>query len=289
MPSQRCFPRSPTTGKKMAEQTGTPLIESRLRVLTWNVWWRYGPWQERAPAIAATLTTLDADIIALQEVWGDGGTDFAAELAAKLGYQHVYAPAKDMDGIYQGNALLSRWPIVHHEILQLYSEPERDEHRVAIHAEIDGPRGALPVFCTHLNWMQQHSHIRQRQVADLARLVDKKHATGYPPIICGDFNADPQSEEIRMMTGQTTCPVEGMVFHDAWAFAGDGGPGYTWSNTNPFAAATLEPNRRIDYIFTGWPGKRGAGHIVSCQVTGNTPVDGIWPSDHLALMAELRY
>ena len=30
----------------------------------------------------------------------------------------------------------------------------------------------VPVFCTHLNWKYQHGHIRQRQVADLARFVD---------------------------------------------------------------------------------------------------------------------
>ena len=108
-------------------------------------------------------------------------------------------------------------------------------------------------------------------------------------VLCGDFNADPQSDEIRMLTGQTTCPVEGLVFHDAWAFAGPGGPGHTWDNANPYVAADFEPDRRIDYIFTGWPRGRGAGHIVNCQITGNKPVNGVWPSDHHALLAELRY
>ena len=273
----------------MVQHDPATLIESRLRVLTWNIWWRYGPWRERAPAIAATLGEIDADIIALQEVWGEGSENFAAILAAELGYQHVYAPAKDMDGVRQGNAILSRWPINRHEILQLYGQQGAEENRVAIFAEIDGPRGRLPMFCTHLNWKQHHSHIRQRQVADLAGFVAQHHSGDLPPIVCGDFNADPSSEEIRMMTGQTACPVDDLVFHDAWAFAGAGGPGYTWDNSNPFAAATLEPNRRIDYVLTGWPGARGAGHVVSCRVTGDRPVDGIWPSDHFALLAELRY
>ena len=31
------------------------LIDTRLRVATWNVWWRFGPWKDRQPAIAETL------------------------------------------------------------------------------------------------------------------------------------------------------------------------------------------------------------------------------------------
>jgi len=273
----------------MSEQNKNTLIETRLRVLSWNIWWRYGPWQERAPAIAATLAEIDADIITLQEVWSDGSTNFAAKLAAELGFQHVYAQGAEIDGIFQGIAILSRWPINRSETIQLYGQKGAEENRVAIFAEIDGPRGRLPVFCTHLNWRQHHSHIRQRQVADLTRFVEQNHTGDFPTVIGGDFNADPQSEEIRMMTGQTTCPVDDMVFHDAWSFANPGAPGYTWDSANPFAAATLEPDRRIDYIFTGWPGRRGAGHIVDCQIAAIKPVDGMHPSDHHGLLAELRY
>ena len=273
----------------MTKQPQDGLIETGLRVLTWNIWWRHGAWQERAPAIAATLSALDADIIALQEVWSDASSNYAAILAADLGYHHVYGTGMEQKGLLLGDAILSRWPIVRHQMTRLYDQTGIEENRIAIFADIDGPRGRLPVFCTHLSWKQQHSHIRQRQVADIARFVQKNHTCKYPPVVCGDFNADPQSTEIRIMTGQTTCPVEGMVFHDAWAFAGADGPGYTWDNANPFAAEVLEPSRRIDYIFAGWPGPRGAGHIVECRITGNKPVKGVWPSDHYGLLAELRY
>jgi hypothetical protein len=33
-------------------QSYGPLIETTLRVITWNVWGRHGPWAEREPAIA---------------------------------------------------------------------------------------------------------------------------------------------------------------------------------------------------------------------------------------------
>ncbi len=264
-------------------------IGTRVRVLTWNIWWRYGPWERRRPAIAATLARLDADVIALQEVWSDETTDLAAELAAELGYHHVFASSRDMKGFGYGDALLSRWPIVRYESTLLHGQKENGESRLVLFAEVDGPRGPLPVFSTHLNWRFDHSHVRQRQVADLARFVDRMRPWTFPPILCGDFNAEPESEEIRMLTGLTTCPVEGLVFRDAWLGAGGGGPGYTWDNANPYAVAKLEPDRRIDYILVGWPEARGAGHIVDCRIAGNEPVGGVWPSDHHAVLAELRY
>ncbi len=265
------------------------VIETRLRVLTWNIWWRYGPWERRRPAIAATLARLNADVIALQEVWSDETTNLAAELAAELGYHHVFAPSMDKNGVGIGNALLSRWPIARSESIKLHGHKKNGESRLALFAEIDGPRGPLPVFSTHLNWRFEHSHIRQRQVADLTHFVDRLRPWTFPPILCGDFNAEPASEEIRMLTGLTSCPVEGLVFHDAWLAAGGGGPGHTWDNANPYVRVELEPNRRIDYILVGWPEARGAGHVVECRVAGNAPVGGVWPSDHHAVLAELRY
>jgi endonuclease/exonuclease/phosphatase family metal-dependent hydrolase len=271
------------------QQKDNAAIETRVRVLTWNIWWRYGPWQRRRPAIAATLARFDADVIALQEVWSDETTNLAAELAAELGYHHAFAASMEMRGFGFGNALLSRWPIARSESTGLHGQTDTGEIRSALFAELDGPRGPLPLFSTHLNWRFDHSHIRQRQVTDLAGFVDRMGPGTFPPILCGDFNAEPTSEEIRMLTGLTTCPVEGQFFHDAWIVAGDGGPGYTWDNANPYAVAEFEPNRRIDYILVGAPKDGGAGHVVDCRVVGNEPLGGVWPSDHHAVLAELRY
>jgi endonuclease/exonuclease/phosphatase family metal-dependent hydrolase len=284
----------------MTEKYGKKdLIETRLSVLTWNIWWRYGPWEQRQPAIAATLKKLDADIIALQEVWGDETTNQAAELATELGYHYIFAPAIDIGetvldhnfgkSLSFGNALLSRWPIKQHDSIPLCGKRETGESRNALFAEIDGPRGLIPAFSTHLNWKYEHSHIRQLQVTDLAHFVKRMQPWSFPPIVCGDFNAEPSSEEIRKLKGLTTCPAEGLFFHDAWAASGGVGPGNTWDNNNPYAVVELEPDRRLDYVLVGLPLDRGAGHIVDCKVTGNIPVDNVWPSDHYAVLAELRY
>ena len=282
----------------MTNTTGSfgTLVDTRLRVLTWNLWWRFGPWEARRPAIAAVLARLDADVICLQEVWDDGEVNFAAELANALGYHHVYGARLELDGVRFGNAILSRWPITDSDVLPLPAEADVDELRTCVRADISGPRGALQVFSTHLNWRFDQSATRQDQVRAICAFIEASkppEGRAVAPILCGDFNADPDSDEIRMLNGLAATAVPKLVFHDAWVVAGQPSPsstsGATWSNDNPYALLDLEPDRRIDYIFVGWPKAGGVGHVTQATVECLEPVDNVVASDHLGLLAELRY
>ncbi len=83
-----------------------------MRILSWNLWWRYGPWEQRREAIAATLAQARPDLCGLQEVWGAPGENLAAELAGRLGMHWCWAEAaRGREGLSIGNAILSRWPI----------------------------------------------------------------------------------------------------------------------------------------------------------------------------------
>lgn len=276
----------------MSDSTGSygELVTTSLSVLTWNLWWRFGPWVQRQPAILATVAALDPDVIALQEVWDDGERNQAAVLAELLGFHHVYAANREHDGVRFGNAVLSRWPIADHEWRPLPAPADLDEGRNVLRADVDGPRGRFQIFSTHLNWRFDHSRIRQDQVRTIGELVRSSPTRSYPPIVCGDFNAPPDSDEIRSMTGRADTPADGLVFYDAWEVAGDSSEaGATWSNDNPYAGLELEVTRRIDYVFVGWPRMGGLGHVTSCSVEGRDAVDGVVPSDHYAVRAELRY
>ena len=275
-----------------------PLLDTRLRVLSWNLWWRFGPWEERRPAIAATIERLDPDVACLQEVWAADGTSFAAELADRLGFHHAYASRIDIDGVGFGNAVISRWPITTTDSLPLPAPEDADELRTCLRADIEGPRGPFQVFSTHLNWRFDHGHVRQSQVRSICSFVAAAKPEGgraFPPILCGDLNAVPDSDEVRMLTGKAAVPEPNLVFHDAWEAAaerrgaGEDPHGITWTNRNPYAAKDLEPERRIDYVLVGWPKAGGRGHVLRCEVHGLEPVDGVVPSDHLAVLAELRY
>jgi endonuclease/exonuclease/phosphatase family metal-dependent hydrolase len=272
-----------------------PLVETRVRIATWNLWGRYGPWAERMQPIEETMRETGADIWALQEVWEDDERNQARELAAALGYDHVvFAFNLERDGVFAGNAIVSRWPIRTHEVRALpriagEARDDEGEERLVVFAEIDGPRGPIQVYCAHLSWRDDHSAIRQAQVAEICRLVREKRPRSFPAVLCGDLNADPTSDELRMLTGQSAVPVPGVMFRDAWLAADNTTSGATASNANPFNAAALDRDRRIDFVLVGTPKLGGVGHTVAARVAGDHPVAAMWPSDHLAVVAELRY
>ena len=95
--------------------------------------------------------------------------------------------------------------------------------------------------------------------------------------------------DLRIATADArfAVPVAKLVFIDGWR-AGGTGPGITWDNRNPFAATDHEPDRRIDYVFVGYPRDGGRGQVVRAELVGTAPVDGVWPSDHFGVVADLR-
>ena len=83
-----------------------------MRIVSWNLWWRYGPWKRRQDAIAATLAETGPDVCGLPEVWEAPGENLAAELAGRLGMHWCWAAAssgRDERGeeLSIGNAILS--------------------------------------------------------------------------------------------------------------------------------------------------------------------------------------
>ena len=125
-----------------------------------------------------------------------------------------------------------------------------------------------------------------RQLADFIQESARRRD---PVVVCGDFNAGPDADEVRMLTGRMATAAPGLVFYDAWEMAGDGTPGLTWSNQNSLAAVALYPDRRLDYVFSAWPRLGGAGHPTRCERLGVLDADVPQLSDHYGVVAELRY
>ncbi len=259
-----------------------------IRVTTWNIWWRFGPWEQRHPAIVATLEGLGSDVICLQEVWSDDDTNQADSIAGQLGL-HAAVSAPAGDGLRLGNAILSRHPITDTTVHRLPGAEGKRANRTALVARIDAPFGELTMVSTHLAYRFDESALRSEQLAEICRIVagergDPEHA--FPPIVCGDLNAVPTSDEIRRMTGESPPHIDAMVFTDAWAAVGDG-PGHTWDSENPHLEDTTWPRRRLDYVLIGWPRPKPFGNAVRASLSGNVAVDGVWPSDHFAVTVDL--
>jgi endonuclease/exonuclease/phosphatase family metal-dependent hydrolase len=271
----------------------------RLKVLSLNIWNRQGRWPERLPLIRAELTALAPDVVGLQEVLRhepeDGqppaNVDQAHQIAEGLGYYSAYASAWNMGGGLQfGNAILSRYPVLRARNLPLPVAVAGEEPRALLFVELDAPCGRVPVFNTHLSWKLHHGYVRERQVAFLAEQVQELAPVGssFPPILMGDFNAEPDSDEIRYLRGFTSRPGRSVYFADCFAVAGDGSPGYTFSRANRFAAIVCEPNRRIDYIFVRGPDRQLCGEPLSARVVCTRPEGDVFPSDHFGVYAEIQ-
>ena len=117
---------------------------------------------------------------------------------------------------------------------------------------------------------------------------------GMPVVLLGDLNATPESTELRPLTGR-------MV--DAWITAASGGAqvpphlaaGHTFSRRNSLCdPEDWQVDSRIDYVLaSSGPSHRQVQVQVQVQVEVESTyvfdktVDGVQPSDHYAVVADL--
>jgi endonuclease/exonuclease/phosphatase family metal-dependent hydrolase len=267
-----------------------PLVESTVRVVTWNVWGRYGEdWAQRQAAIEDELVAAAPDLVCLVETWRSGDVSQPALMAERLGFaHHCFSGDWEQEGWISGAGFVSRWPLS-----EVTARPLRGDDGTGfgqvLHVVADGARGPIQMFLAMLDYPLDASARRQAQVRTLASFVQEFSSPRFPTVLCGDFNAAPESDELRLLTGQAATAEPGLVFYDAWEMAGDGTPGYTWSNHNPLAALGLYPDRRFDYVLSAWPRAGGVGHHVAASLLGVRPPDSLQLSDHYGVVADLCY
>jgi len=156
-----------------------------LRVATYNIHRCRGlDGRTRPDRIAGVLQSVEADVVALQEVVGAGprGGGHAEALGAALGMGWVMAPARQLRGHHFGNAVLSRFPIVHHlhqDLTWKTCEPRRLQR-----ADVSVDGCTLHVFNVHLGTAILE---RRHQAERLAAIVSDRHVNG-PKLVLGDFN-----------------------------------------------------------------------------------------------------
>jgi len=156
-----------------------------LRVATYNIHRCRGlDGRTRPERIAAVLASIDADVIALQEVIGPGPADggHAEEIGALLGMGWVMAPARLRRGRQFGNAVLSRLPIAQH--LEHDLSWKTCEARRMQRVDIAAPGHTLHLYNVHLGTAILE---RRHQAQRLAAIVCDRHVSG-PKLVLGDFN-----------------------------------------------------------------------------------------------------
>ena len=264
--------------------------------MTWNLWWRFGDWERREPRIARVIEEMSPDIIGLQEVWATADENQAERLSKELGLNWAWVPSSAPEHFQRriadttmqvGNAILSRWPIVSRVSRNLPSS-SADDGRTALITVVAAPSSPIAFVTTQLASAVGESALRCEQVrALIGHIVDEVPETAML-VLTGDFNAEPDSDEIRLLGGHKTAPaVPGLILVDAWRYAEPDRSEWTWDRRNPAVLATGEPNARIDYIFVGYRPSSPALYVRSARLAGDVPSHGVWPSDHAAVVADL--
>jgi endonuclease/exonuclease/phosphatase family metal-dependent hydrolase len=262
-----------------------------IRVLQLNIWARYGPYRERVPRLRRLFEELAPDLVALQEVdVAPDGRSQADELLDGLGYDIAFlaqGSAADQPGI----AVAARLPILRHETIELPHTGVALAARIGLGDEHFWFCSAVP-----LSWLPGREGEREDECLALDDwLGGLAGEDRIPPVLAGDFDATPDAASIRFLTGLQSLRDRSTYWADAFALAGDGSAGYTWTSDSPYVrpfaeAIFAEPNhhRRIDYVFIGSPIRWPPRIVVtSCRVVGRFE-DGAAPSDHHGVYAELE-
>jgi len=167
-----------------------------LHILTVNTHKGFSPLNRRfvLPELREAVRTLGADVVFLQEVLGmhrshgqryDNWSDVPQYEFLADSMWPVYAYGRNAvypDGDH-GNALLSKFPIVRHENLDV--SVTGTEERGLLHSVLDVPgHGEVHTICVHLGLRESQ---RQQQLTLLCRLLDSLDPTA-AVIVAGDFN-----------------------------------------------------------------------------------------------------
>jgi len=199
---------------------------SELRVLCYNI--HIGIGMDKKLDLERTAKLIKEqkpDLVALQEVDRNANRtekqDQAALLEQLTGLKAVYGKTLNhASGGEYGIAILSRFPVKESKMTPLPLQ-EGYEPRGLLEVEVEfADNQRLRFANTHLCHRSEEGRVQQ-----VKRINDLLKDAGLA-ILCGDFNAPPESTTIKTALEQ-------------WTDAGDSSP--TFSSTNP--------TRKIDYIF----------------------------------------
>jgi endonuclease/exonuclease/phosphatase family metal-dependent hydrolase len=272
-----------------------------MKLVTLNFWGIEPPLDRRLDLAARQLAQLAPDVVCMQEVRpldGASGRTTADVLAERLAMHARYAVATDHAGRQEGLAILSRTPLLEARELVL-PEARPGDTRILLSGLVPTAGAPIWVHTTHLHYRLDDGLAREHQVVaiDAAIRALGREPTSAPQLLCGDFNATPDSDEMRFLRGLTTLAGRRTHFQDAWLrlhpepVPGDGpAGGITWSSENELTRPlrSLDIDRRIDYVLVTSRKKDGRGTVRECRVVLTEREGGICASDHFGVYADVQ-
>lgn len=164
-------------------------MKKNIKILSYNIHKGFSSFNTKyiLEKIRESIRETHADILCLQEIGETKKSNLSQfeYLADEIWPHFAYGKNAAYSVGHHGNAILSKFPILHSENLNLSTN--RLEKRGMLHAKIEVFPGGetLHVLCTHLNLLEKS---RKKQIKLLGEMITKRVPEGAPMILAGDFN-----------------------------------------------------------------------------------------------------
>ncbi|MEA3285972.1 MAG: endonuclease/exonuclease/phosphatase family protein [Candidatus Marinimicrobia bacterium] len=202
----------------------------KYTVMTYNI--RHGLGMDRVLDLERTarvIRAVDPDILILNEMDHGTARSFgvlqADSLGLELNMHSVFGRSIDYDGGQYGNALLTKYPLIKFEVIDLSVDSLREGRSVFL-AHLDLGSDTLIVMGTHLGLAPEE---QQHQVARILQVIPDSPRL----ILTGDFNFEPDSDPYTRINEHLTDGILKIKANPEKTYPAD------------------KPARRIDYIFVG--------------------------------------
>ena len=246
-----------------------------LRIVTLNLNYyieKHGPWVQRKQLIIDQLREKNPHIVAFQAVAKHPelhqGKDQAFQLCESLdGFQsHYYEAAQTQtDGLVQGNAVISKFPMHEKSFVKLSRIAGHDDNndRIVQRVSFHRPSGNFDLYNAHFSWVDEQA---KQNVAEATEFMKRGNA---PALLAGDLNTLSASPAFK--------PFNEAAFVDAWEKSNSHNSGFTFESDNP--------SIRIDYF---WLSPSLANQLNKVEILSPPAGSPARFSDHLGLMLELN-
>lgn len=238
--------------------------------------------------LARQLKELNPAVIACQECFysKEAKADTLGFLAGELNMNYCFLPGRSKRRLFEGHlvnstsglGVLSVYPLSEFKHINLPVVPD-DNDRKAFTVSVSLPTGTnMLLTTTHLTHLSHASGLRGRQAEALASFVGTDAAHPFH-IICGDFNATPDSDEVKAFLAKS-----GAI--DCYTAGNGTEPRYSLTD------AYYKANKQIciDQIFAlPLPPHGGYPAFINSAVTLNVPDEesGLYASDHFGITTTL--
>ena len=246
-----------------------------FRIATFNLHQGFKRWKERRELIVEQLGALRPDVLALNEISVplQSGRWLWQTAKERLGLQYAFAQQTKSSGwsLDEAQGLLTRFPVVETGNLDYLA---RGRVAQVVRIEIEGQQ--VDVYVTHLHHVPEEDGLRQYQVQRLFQWIDSRDDAD-ARIVCGDFNATPESTSIRLIPDS----FRTVQMVPTWP------TGLNATGEMPSAHGTARLFLCFDYIWvTEELEIQDAGRCFD-QPDPDDPT--LWPSDHVGVWADLGF